>query len=53
MKDLEVLDALTDVLGRSDDQSIGEVKDELREEGVDIEEYEQRMRDFRAGLKRK
>ena len=32
------IDALTDALGRSDEQSIEDVKNELREEGIDVEE---------------
>ena len=31
------IDALTDALGRSDDQSIEEVKNDLREEGIEVE----------------
>ncbi len=36
-KNLALVDALTDTLGRSEDQSLEEVKEELREEGVDVE----------------
>ena len=32
------IDTLTDALGRSDEQSIEDVKNELREEGIDVEE---------------
>ncbi len=32
------LDALTDALGRSDEQSIEEVKNDLRDEGIEVEE---------------
>ena len=31
------MDALTDALGRSDEQSIEEVKNDLREEGIEVE----------------
>lgn len=37
------IDALTDALGRSDDQSIEEVKKDLRDEGVDVEETMKRL----------
>ncbi len=32
------IDALTDALGRSDEQSIEEVKNDLRDEGIDVDE---------------
>ena len=34
-KHMMILDALTDELGRSEDQSAEKIKEELREEGVD------------------
>lgn len=36
-KYLKILDTLTDALGRSEGQSVDEVKAELRDEGIDVE----------------
>lgn len=36
-KQLDILDALTDALGRSDSQSTEEIKEELRDDGIDVD----------------
>lgn len=42
-KNLVFIDALTDALGRSEGQSVEEITDELREEGIDVETTLQRL----------
>ena len=37
------IDALTDALGRSDEQSIEEVKNDLRDEGIEVEETMEKL----------
>jgi len=40
---LVFLDSLTDALGRSEDQSLEEVKNDLRDEGIDVEASMERL----------
>jgi hypothetical protein len=51
-KNLVLVDALTDVLGRSEDQSLEEVKEELHEEGVDVEATLRGLLTFREEVSR-
>lgn len=45
-KQLDILDSLTDALGRSNGQSVEEIKDELREDGIDVDGALSRLRLF-------
>lgn len=53
----KTLDALTDALGSSEGQSVEEVKEELREDGIDIDGALRRLRaarrDASRGIERK
>jgi len=52
-KQLEILDALTDALGRSDDQSDQEIKDELIDEGIDVDAALNRLKKARTDISMK
>ena len=45
-----ILDALTDALGRSEDKSVEEIKDELREEGVDVDSALTRLKKIQQSI---
>lgn len=49
-KHMMILDALTDALGRSEDQSTEEIKEELREEGVDVDSSLNRLKKIRQNI---
>ena len=49
-KFLDTLDTLTDALGNSDCQSVEEIKDELRDDGVDVESVLSRLKMTRKNI---
>lgn len=49
-KHMMILDALTDTLGRSEDQSVEEIKAELREEGVDVDSSLDRLKKIQQNI---
>jgi hypothetical protein len=49
-KQLEILDTLTDALGRSDDQSVQEIKDELIDDGIDVDAALSRLKMARTNI---
>ena len=49
-KHMMILDALTDALGRSEDQSTEEIKKELREEGVDVDSSLNRLKKIQQNI---
>ena len=44
--DLRLIDTLSDALGRSDGQTVEEIKAELEEEGIDVEASIKRLKFF-------
>jgi len=49
-KYLKTLDTLTDALGRSEGQSVDEVKAELRDEGIDVEAVLTRLKNVQQHI---
>ena len=49
-KHMMVLDALTDALGRSEDQSAEEIKEDLREEGIDVDSSLDRLKKIQQNI---
>ena len=50
MPDKSIVDNLSEALGNSDDQTPDEIREELRDDGVDIDTLEQRLLKYRDGL---
>lgn len=49
-KYMEILDSLTDALGRSDEQSTEEVMSDIRDEGIDIDATLERLKKARLNI---
>ncbi len=52
-KRLKILDTLTDFLGRSEGQTVEEIKEELRDEGVDVDAALARLKNFQQNISMK
>lgn len=49
-KQLDILDTLTDALGRSNGQSVEEIKEELRGEGIDVDGGLERLKLYQKDI---
>jgi len=50
MPDSSFINTLCDALGNSDDQTPDEIREELREEGVDVDSMEKRLKELQVKL---
>lgn len=50
MKSFKILDTLTDALGSSDGESAEEIKEELRNDGIDVDAVLGRLKEARKNI---